>query len=106
MNFPILAAALLTVINAACAAAPDRVLIVVGPSDHPPGTHEVAAGGRVLRFCVENMINLPGVKAEVVYDWPDAATRDAAATVVFIGDTFQGPTGSPIRRQIQLTSTR
>ena len=28
----------------ALAAAPPRVLIVVGPSKHPPGTHEVLAG--------------------------------------------------------------
>jgi len=65
-----------------------RVLIVVGPSNHPPGSHEVAAGGRVLKHCVENMANMPGVKADVVYEWPDKALRDAASTVVFIGDTF------------------
>ena len=86
MKYPILAAVLLTVIRAA--AAPDRVLIVVGPTDHPPGTHEVAAGGRVLQHCVENLVNVPGVKADLVYEWPDAAKRAAAATVVFIGDTF------------------
>jgi type 1 glutamine amidotransferase len=65
-----------------------RVLIVVGPSTHPPGSHEVAAGGRLLKHCLENMSNLPGVKADVVEGWPDQTLRDAAATVVFIGDTF------------------
>jgi type 1 glutamine amidotransferase len=65
-----------------------RVLIVVGPSNHPPGSHEVAAGGRVLKHCVESMANVPGVKADVVYAWPAKELRDAASTVVFIGDTF------------------
>lgn len=65
-----------------------RILIVVGPSNHPPGTHEVAAGGRLLKHCLEQMENLPGVKAEVVEGWPDKALRDAANTVVFSGDFF------------------
>ncbi|MCC6508369.1 MAG: ThuA domain-containing protein [Pirellulaceae bacterium] len=72
----------------AWAAEPSRILIVVGPTNHPPGTHEVAAGGRLMKHCLENMSNLPNVKAEVVYEWPDKDMRDSAATVVFIGDTF------------------
>lgn len=70
------------------AAEPRRVLIVVGPTNHPPGTHEVAAGGRVMQHCLEHMDNLPGVKADIVYEWPAKELRDAAASVVFIGDTF------------------
>lgn len=66
-----------------------RVLIVVGPSKHPPGSHEAAAGGRLMKYCLEHMTNLPGVQANVVYEWPrDKAVRKAASTVVFIGDTF------------------
>ena len=66
-----------------------RVLIVVGPSTHPPGSHEVAAGGRLMKHCIENMANVPGVKADVVQEWPgDQAVLDAAGTVVFIGDNF------------------
>jgi type 1 glutamine amidotransferase len=66
-----------------------HVLIVVGPSNHPPGSHEVAAGGRLMKFCVEHMDNLPGAVAEVFYEWPqDTAVLDAASTVVFIGDDF------------------
>ena len=66
-----------------------RVLIVVGPSTHPPGSHEVAAGGRVLQHCIEHMENVRGVKAEVVSEWPkDPAVLDAVSTVVFIGDQF------------------
>lgn len=65
-----------------------RVLIVVGPSRHPPGSHECAAGGRLLKHTLENMTNVPGVHADVVYEWPERQLRDAASTILFIGDTF------------------
>ncbi|MGB8167593.1 MAG: ThuA domain-containing protein, partial [Chthoniobacteraceae bacterium] len=66
-----------------------HVLIVVGPSTHPPGTHEVAAGGRVLKHCLDTMANVPGVTADLFYEWPqDDAILDSAASVVFIGDQF------------------
>jgi type 1 glutamine amidotransferase len=66
-----------------------RALIVVGPTDHPPGTHEVAAGGRLVKHCLEHAANLPGIRADVVYGWPaDPDLREAADTLVFIGDTF------------------
>ena len=70
------------------AAEPPRVLIVVGPSNHPPGSHEVAAGGRLMKHCIEQMENVPGVKADVVHGWPDQSRRNAASVIVFIGDTF------------------
>lgn len=65
-----------------------RVLIIVGPSTHPPGTHEVAAGGRLMRWALENMSNVPGVKADIVYEWPNKDALQAATTIVFAGDTF------------------
>lgn len=65
-----------------------RVLIVVGPSNHAPGSHEVAAGGRLMEHALEHMGNVSGVEADVVYEWPGRQLRDAADTVVFIGDTF------------------
>src|SRR5687767_15907776 len=71
------------------AAPAGRVLIIVGPSTHPPGTHEVAASGRLLKHCVEHMPNVPGVQAEMVYGWPaDQTQRDTASTVILLGDTF------------------
>lgn len=76
----------------------ERVLIVVGPSSHPPGSHEVAAGGRLLQHCLEHMQNVPGVKGDVVYEWPSKSLRDNAATVVFIGDQFP-PNRFPNPRQ-------
>jgi len=84
-------AALMLLATPAAQSAPGetRILIVVGPSKHPPGTHEVEAGGRLLKHCLENMSNLPGVKVDLFNEWPkDQAVRAAADTIVFIGDTF------------------
>lgn len=64
-----------------------KVLIVVGPSNHPPGSHEVAAGGRLMKSCLESATNVK-VSAQVFTEWPDQAARDSAASVVFIGDQF------------------
>lgn len=63
-----------------------RALVVVGPSTHPPGTHEVAAGGRLLKHCLDAL----GLKTDVVNEWPkDGANAFAEIkTVVFIGDLF------------------
>jgi type 1 glutamine amidotransferase len=59
-----------------------KVLVLVGPSNHPPGTHEVAAGGRLLAHCV----TAAGVAAESHSEWPkDVSTY---RSVVFIGDLF------------------
>ncbi|MCC9642476.1 ThuA domain-containing protein [Rhodopirellula sp. JC740] len=65
-----------------------RVLIVVGPSSHPPGTHEVEAGGRLMKHALEHIENLSGIHANVVEGWPEKSLRDTASTVVFIGDLF------------------
>ncbi len=63
-----------------------NVLIVVGPSNHPPGTHEVAAGARVLEHCLGQV---EGIHAEVVRGWPqDKRVVAEAVTIVFIGDIF------------------
>jgi type 1 glutamine amidotransferase len=64
-----------------------RVLVVVGPSKHPPGTHEVEAGGRLLKHCLDAVEK---VKAEVVTEWPADGEKAFAdvASVVFIGDMF------------------
>ncbi|MDP6466442.1 MAG: ThuA domain-containing protein [Pirellulaceae bacterium] len=66
-----------------------HVLIVVGPSNHPPGSHEVAAGGRLIQHCLNEAENVAELRAQVVYKWPDDERMlDTADTVVFIGDTF------------------
>lgn len=66
-----------------------EVLVVVGPSNHPPGTHEVAAGGRLMGHCLEHLDNVSGISATVVDRWPDNPERlSTVDSVVFIGDTF------------------
>lgn len=73
----------------ASGAAETRVLIIVGPSTHPPGSHEVAAGGKLMRFCLQNMENVPDVRADVFEQWPsEEELLQRAATIVFIGDIF------------------
>ena len=72
------------------AADPTHILVVVGPSNHPAGTHEVAASGRLMADCLMKASNLSGIiKADVVTEWPqDQAVLDRCASVVFIGDNF------------------
>ena len=66
-----------------------EVLILVGPSNHPPGSHEVAAGGRVMEHCINHIKNVEGIRARVFYEWPkNESVLDQAATIVFIGDMF------------------
>jgi type 1 glutamine amidotransferase len=73
----------------ATAAAETRVGIVVGPSNHPPGSHEVAAGGRLIEWALENLGNVSGVRADVFYEWPKTPdVLKTTGTIVFIGDTF------------------
>ncbi|MCO8121847.1 ThuA domain-containing protein [Stieleria sp. TO1_6] len=87
----ILAKLVIAVLSCAAAVAQPatQILIVVGPSSHPPGSHEVAAGGRLMAHCLEQADNLSSIKATVVEGWPEQDDLlDAADTVVFIGDTF------------------
>ncbi|MEM7014990.1 MAG: ThuA domain-containing protein, partial [Verrucomicrobiota bacterium] len=63
------------------------VLIVVGPDRHNPGTHECAAGGRVLKYSLEN--SKLSISVDLCIEtWPTAKQRAKADTIVFIGDTF------------------
>jgi type 1 glutamine amidotransferase len=90
-SIPRIAAALCLFAAAAIASAaePTRVLILVGPSNHGPGTHEVAAGARLVEHCLEHADNVSGIEAEVIDKWPDDRMRlQKIATVVFSGDRF------------------
>ena len=66
----------------------NHVLIVVGPDNHGPGSHEPVAGARLLKYCVETAKNPAGHTAEVVTQWPSHKQQMMADTVVFLGDTF------------------
>ncbi len=77
----------------AAEAAPKRILIVSGPSQHPPGTHESAAGARLLKSVLEHTESLGPVRVDLVTEWPsDKAMLDEVATVVFFGDLFPAET--------------
>jgi type 1 glutamine amidotransferase len=92
----------LLLIGSALAAEPPNILIVVGPSKHPAGTHEVLAGAKVLKRCLEMMTNvrlgrgridfgnvIPTAKVDIFQEWPkDPALLAAADTIIFTGDTF------------------
>lgn len=66
-----------------------KVLIVVGPSSHPPGTHEVAAGARVMKYCLDRVEGVGPLAPSLVEGWPaDKKAVEEAATIVFIGDLF------------------
>lgn len=84
----LLAGAAVTALGSTSLAADDpkrRILVVVGPSAHPPGTHEVAAGGRLLKHCLDKA----GVTADIVTEWPaDAKDLAGVKCVAFIGDMF------------------
>jgi hypothetical protein len=77
----------------AAEAASTRILIVSGPSQHPPGTHETAAGARVLKHLLEQAQGIGPVRVEVITEWPKnrSALEDVAA-LVFTGDLFPGET--------------
>jgi hypothetical protein len=68
------------------------IAIVLGPSKHPPGTHEVPATGRLLQYCVSQMIAAQAPNAfelRLLEGWPnDAALLDRIACLVFLGDIF------------------
>ena len=66
-----------------------KILIVAGPSTHPPGTHEVKAGAWLMKSCVENATNCQAATAVVCEQWPeDEKVLADISTVVFIGDIF------------------
>ena len=74
---------------AAAEAAEGKIVFVAGPCQHPPGTHEAAAGARLLEYCVKEATNVPPVGTAVFYDWPeDKSVLDDARSIVFIGDIF------------------
>lgn len=87
------------------AAEPTQVMILVGPSQHPPGTHEVAAGGRLMKHALESVEKL-GIAVELMTEWPkDEKELQKFASVVLIGDLFP-PEVMPNRERIMADLTR
>ncbi|XZE20827.1 ThuA domain-containing protein [Pirellulaceae bacterium SH449] len=77
-----------------------HVLVVAGPSEHPPGTHEVAATGRLIKHLLEESKRIVPTAVTVVSQWPaDRELLDAVTSVVFLGDFFP-PTRMENKSQI------
>lgn len=86
-------------------APPTKILILVGPSTHPPGTHEVAAGARLVKHCLEHAENVPGLQVEIATAWPeDRQSLQKVAAVLFTGDRFP-PAEMPDRDRIMADLT-
>lgn len=66
-----------------------RILVVVGPSNHPPGTHEVAATGRLVKSLILRAEGVGAFEVMISTGWPaDEEVRKAADSIVFLGDIF------------------
>lgn len=66
-----------------------QILVVIGADHHKPGTHEIAAGGRLMAYALNHVENSESVEALVTYTWPeDKHLIDSVDSVVFIGDQF------------------
>jgi len=62
---------------------------IVGPSSHPPGTHEVAAGARLLKYCLERSGIQAMPKTHLHEGWPESpGALSGARAIVFCGDQF------------------
>jgi hypothetical protein len=92
--------------HAQAAATPaTKILILVGPSNHPPGTHEVAAGARLVKHSLENAENVRGLQVEIITAWPeDRGALQKVAAVLFTGDRFP-PAEMPDRERIMADLT-
>jgi type 1 glutamine amidotransferase len=68
------------------------IRVIVGPSKHPPGTHEVVATGRLLQFCLDQAIQklgLASLRVQVDDRWPeDSRELESTQSCVFVGDFF------------------
>ncbi len=87
-----------------------RIVVLVGPSNHPPGTHEVEAGARVIKYCLENAENVKGIRVDIISQWPqDANSLNDVASIVFSGDRFppaEMPEGERIMADLTKMMTR
>ena len=66
-----------------------KIHFIIGPSNHPPGTHEVAAGARLLKHCVDQATSSTALQTALHEGWPGNPEELAGARViVFSGDQF------------------
>ncbi len=80
-------------VEVSAAPKPNAVIrIIVGPSKHPPGTHEVPATGRLLKHLIERAVvslNRSDIAVEIHDAWPaHSQDLDNTSSFVFVGDFF------------------
>jgi len=68
----------------------EKIHFIIGPTDHPPGTHEVAAGARLLKYCIDQTMPAVAALGTAIHDgWPENPEVLAGArAIVFSGDQF------------------
>jgi len=87
--FAPLCALLLTPVFAAEPSPTGKVHFIIGPSNHPPGTHEVGASARLLKYCVEQAGSTGTLRTFIHEEWPEnPETLADARVIVFSGDQF------------------
>lgn len=65
------------------------IRFVVGPSNHPPGTHEVGASARLLKFCLDQTPQIAPGETVLHNDWiQQKAELENTRALVFLGDQF------------------
>ncbi len=86
MKHPILAFLSLSLICGLPAAEAKRILFLAGTNSHNWGQHKHLAGSTLL---CESIKETPGIEAEVVTAWPDAAALAKADALVIYADGWQ-----------------
>jgi hypothetical protein len=80
---------------------PKRLLLIgQGPDNHPRGTHEYAAGMKLLAKCLRGVPDLQMIQARADGDWPEGPELLAKAdgAVLFVSEGARWLGGDPARR--------
>jgi type 1 glutamine amidotransferase len=79
-----------TALSAVAGEKTTRIVIVAGPTNHPPGTHEIAASARLIKHGLDHLaLESSRMDARIISDWPaDASMFNDVASFVFVGDLF------------------
>lgn len=81
--------AAITMASVAAAAEPVKIVIIAGPCEHSPGSHEADAAARLLKHFLDHAQSIGPVETAVHFGWPDDESALAGtATLVFTGDGF------------------